>query len=144
MEPRTKAHKHDRIAEWVEQQSAMRYSPRSYDPPPRITIPAPSSVSRTGSSSTRTTSFSEQSSAGPSTLKRRAVPPSPSHTNPISMTVAPAPPHEQRTPPFPQSPPGSGYPMAMEVASPRVETPRVSTSYLYESGLHATDGDLGT
>lgn len=124
MDPKTKASKHDRTLEWVEQQSAMRYSPPAYDPPPSTVAPAPSSVSRTHSSSTRTNSFSEQSSAGPSTNRRRAMPPSPSHTNPVPHTLARAPSHEQRVLPFPQSPPGTGYPMAMEVAAPRIETPR--------------------
>ncbi|GJE85412.1 hypothetical protein PsYK624_014910 [Phanerochaete sordida] len=116
MDPK-KAQKQDRTHEWVEQQSSMRYSPRAYDPPPAsVAVSAPGSVSRTHSSST--TTFSEQSSAGPSTLRRRA-PPSPSHTNSV-----PASPHEQRVLPFPQSPPGSGYPMVMQVAAPRVEAPR--------------------
>ncbi|KIP05945.1 hypothetical protein PHLGIDRAFT_19578 [Phlebiopsis gigantea 11061_1 CR5-6] len=119
--------KEGRTVEWVEQQSAVRYSSVRYDPPPSPTLPSSSTVSmsRTSSSTTRTTSGSEQSFAGQSTLKRRGVPPSPSLMNPVPSPITPvSSSSHERAFPFPQSPPGSGYPMVLQVDPPRVDTVR--------------------
>lgn len=135
--PTPSSSKLNRTAEWVQLQSAVRYSTQSYDPPPSPTLPSPTAVSRT-SSSTRTTSCSDQSLAGPSTLKRRGPPPSPAHTNPIPSPLCTSPSvlHDgQRAFPFPQSPPGSGYPLAMEVVTPRGDTSRVRAAYCLLWGL---------
>lgn len=126
--------KRDRTAEWVEQQSMMRYSTQSFDPPSSVAIPSSSSASRT-SSSNHTASWSEQSIAGPSSSRQRGTStvPSVSKQIPLVATGNGCLQDQQRTLAFPRSPPGSGYPMAMEVASPpRAEATRVSTrSVLY-------------
>ncbi|KAL4247591.1 hypothetical protein ABKN59_007732 [Abortiporus biennis] len=122
---------------WVDSQASVKYSP-----PPS---PSQSSLINpnggTPSSSNRTTASSEQSiSAIP---RRRGVPPSPLNLNPIptssrtiipQSSIPPTPPpklgrsssvrhQERQLPPlpFPQSPPGSGYPMILQVAPPRAD-----------------------
>lgn len=116
--------KRHRTAEWVREQTTQVYAP---PPPSSSSTSSPTSMSRR-TSSNRTTSSSEQSVAGPSSAHRhRGVPPSPSHTSPFpSPTASGLSWDTQRGLPFPQSPPGSGYPCALEVAAPRAEPERVS------------------
>lgn len=108
-----------RTAHWVEAQASQSYtrSPDSPSPPPS---PPPFDTS---SLSNRTTTSSDQSfvryppalvppfhpsmSSAPLPTLRRTHQRVNSHSNPHSPL------------PFPQSPPGSGYPMPLQVAPPR-------------------------
>lgn len=132
----------ERTAMWVEAQARQSYNSSSASSPP----PTPSSTSTHALPSNRTTASSEQELTR-TISRRRAVappPPSPSYPYPSSTTpfpVAPAPsspyPFPSQGPsqskhtrshrsdsvrmPFPQGPPGSGYPLMLEVGPPRPE-----------------------
>ncbi|TCD69537.1 hypothetical protein EIP91_007160 [Steccherinum ochraceum] len=118
----------ERTALWVEAQSRESYDHAS--PPP-----SPTSSSMKGSSSSpasnRTTASSEQSFS--STMQRRGPPPSPSAATtmrpfptyaPSSSNVYPQSPQRHA---FPQSPPGTGYPMMLQVVPPRAEAERTQS-----------------
>ncbi|OBZ79953.1 hypothetical protein A0H81_01556 [Grifola frondosa] len=100
----------ERTARWVEAQAAQSH----HDSPP----PSPADRSSTqASSSNRTTTSSEQS------IPRHPMAISPTTLLPSTSV------RRQRADsrargalqPFPQSPPGSGYPVPLEVAPPRAE-----------------------
>ncbi|KAH8070766.1 hypothetical protein BXZ70DRAFT_775421 [Cristinia sonorae] len=123
----------ERTALWVEAQTQQSYADASPPPSPTSSIMKnSSSPSSTPPQSNRTTASSEQSIAtASSTARRRGPPPSPSAASamrPFPITVpSSSNVHTlgtQRQLPFPQSPPGTGYPMALEVVPPRVEAER--------------------
>ncbi|KAI0652475.1 hypothetical protein C8Q79DRAFT_922915 [Trametes meyenii] len=102
---------HERTALWVRAQANQAYE----HPRP----PSPTRASIQTSSSYRTTSSSEES--------YQKSPVMPSMISPYAMqgssTLPPRPRYDARSRraslPFPQSPPGSGYPVPLEVVSPR-------------------------
>ncbi|KAJ3556700.1 hypothetical protein NM688_g1884 [Phlebia brevispora] len=119
-----------RTAQWVIAQAGQTYESL----PPSPTFAA--ATMRIAPSSNRTTASSEQSLATSSTMPTRRYGSerhlSSSHTNPIPNYSVAVPPanlsaREQMKLPFPQSPPGSGYPLMLEVASPRAEPDRTQS-----------------
>ncbi|KAF7791720.1 hypothetical protein EIP86_002744 [Pleurotus ostreatoroseus] len=128
---------HDRTSEWVSAQVGQAYD--SLPPSPTTAATTMSMRMAASPSSNRTTASSEQSLATASTnfssasmrhrrgSERHAAP---LHTSPVAnfsgSTVPPASlsARDQVRMPFPQSPPGSGYPLMLEVAPPRTEPDR--------------------
>ena len=125
-------HTLERTALWIQAQDSLRVHHPQFSPPP----PSPTrSSTKTSSTYRSTTSSSEAMSfkppfSNPISVQRSSHIPPPSVRAPSTRTHPRAPStstqrplHESRTRrsslPFPVSPPGSGYPVAMEVAAPR-------------------------
>ena len=106
----------ERTALWVQAQAAYAQSSAETSSPP-----SPSRSSKT-TSSHRTTMSSDGVSMKPS-LGRSSSMQQSTHTRPPSAKTTQRPRYDSRTRrsslPFPQSPPGSGYPIPLEVATPR-------------------------
>lgn len=130
----------DRTTEWVAAQDGQTYDSL---PPSPTTAAAAMSMRAPRPSSNRTTA-SEQSLATTSTnLSGASVAPTrrrraserhapPPHTSPVTNFGGGVPPasysaRDQVRMPFPQSPPGSGYPLMLEVVPPRTEPDRSSS-----------------
>ncbi|GBE88827.1 hypothetical protein SCP_1402340 [Sparassis crispa] len=110
----------ERTARWVEMQAAESdHAPRP---------PSPSSTRQ--SPSTRTTTTSDRKS-----LPQHPSPPNPAPSMPRRHSDAPA--KSAALLPFPQSPPGSGYPMSLEMGPPRadVDSDKASSA---DRGCHRT------
>lgn len=106
----------ERTALWVQAQAALSYAPH---PQP----PSPARSSTKTESSYRTTASSEAVSFKPPSLARSpSMQNQSTSTRPPSATATHRPRYDSRTRrsslPFPQSPPGSGYPVQLEVAQP--------------------------
>ncbi|RPD82266.1 hypothetical protein L226DRAFT_528454 [Lentinus tigrinus ALCF2SS1-7] len=105
----------ERTALWVQAQTAFAQ-------PSAETSPlSPSRSSKTTDSSYRTTMSSDGVSLKPSLARSSSMQQS-THTRPPSAKNNQRPRYDSRTRrsslPFPQSPPGSGYPIPLEVAAP--------------------------
>lgn len=114
----------DRTAEWVAAQANAVYDPVSQPPSP---ILAATTMSQRTPHSNRTTVSSEQSIGASETSRHRDRHPSLSQLSPVPNYAASVPHHvittrEQTRFAFPQSPPGSGYPLMLEVIPPRADT----------------------
>ncbi|KAI0720083.1 hypothetical protein C8T65DRAFT_634810 [Cerioporus squamosus] len=105
----------ERTALWVQAQAMLAQSSSQTSPP------SPARSSKT-TSSYRTTMSSDGVSLKPSLARSSSMQQS-THTRPPSAKTTQRPRYDSRTRrsslPFPQSPPGSGYPVPLEVASPR-------------------------
>ena len=112
----------ERTALWVQAQAAQSYA-RDPQPP----SPARSSTTTKTTSSYRTTASSDAVSLKPTSLVRSSSmqhqTPSTRSARPPSASATHRPRYDSRARrsslPFPQSPPGSGYPVQLEVAAPR-------------------------
>ena len=107
-----------RTALWVQAQAALA-PPYAESQPP-----SPARSSTKTSSSYRTTTSSDETSLKPSLARTSSMQQQPStHKRAPSTTATHRPQYDSRSRrsslPFPQSPPGSGYPMALDVAPPR-------------------------
>ena len=120
---------HSRTAQWVAAQADEVYDPVRSQPPSPVLAMATVRYPR---DSKRTTASSEQSIATTSTSAPRrqrdrqgSLPPP--YAGPVTNYSAALPHHtvretprgERRRMPFPQSPPGSGYPLMLQVDPPR-------------------------
>ena len=113
----------ERTALWVQAQAAQSYARDS-----QLPSPARSSATTQTTATNRTTASSDAVSLKPTSLARSSSMQQPStrSTRPPSATTTQRPRYDSRARrsslPFPQSPPGSGYPVQLEVAPRRPES----------------------
>ncbi len=131
---------YDRTTEWVTAQDGQTYdslppSPTTAAAAMSMRAPRPSSNRTTASEQSLATTSTNLSGASVAPTRRRrgserhAAPP---HTSPVTNFGGGVPPasysvRDQVRMPFPQSPPGSGYPLMLEVVPPRTEPDRSSS-----------------
>ncbi|KAI0640028.1 hypothetical protein C8Q77DRAFT_1225918 [Trametes polyzona] len=104
----------DRTALWVQAQAGQTYDHSRPPSPARASIQTSSSYRTTATSSSEEGYF--RSPVAPA-ITSHAMPPATSQTQRPKYDSR----SRRASMPFPQSPPGSGYPVPLEVASPRRE-----------------------